>query len=153
MSDVNDVVRGASRMPPALDVREAQEREPRSERSLAELVSEMGSELSTLLRKEVELAKVEAKEEASKAGKAAGLLGGAAVAAHMALLFVSLALAWLLDEVMHTAIAFLIVGVLYGIGAAILAKTGQTKLKTVQAVPQTTETLKEDARWARAPKS
>ena len=46
-------------------------------RSVGELLGEVTSDLSKLMRQEVELAKVELKEEATKAGKASGLLGGA----------------------------------------------------------------------------
>jgi F0F1-type ATP synthase assembly protein I len=125
-----------------------------SERSLGELFADMTGEVSTLMRKEVELAKVELKEEVGRAGKAGGTLGAGAVAGYFALLFASLALGWLLDQVMNTALAFFIVAVLYGIAAAILISQGRQKLKQVDPVPrQTVETLKEDVEWAKAQKS
>jgi uncharacterized membrane protein YqjE len=124
------------------------------DRSLGELASEMTGTLSDIFRKEVELAKVELKEEAAKAGKGAGMLGGAGVAAHMALLLVSFALAFWLDEIVHTALAFLIVGVLYAIAAAVMAKMGQRHFKeATPPMPNTVASLKEDAQWARAQKS
>lgn len=123
---------------------------PPDDRSLGELFSEMSNEVSELFRKEVELAKVELKQEAQRAGKAGGLLGGAAVAAYLALLFVSLAIALALAALMPGWLAFLLVGVLYAIGAAVLAKQGRARLKQVNVVPdQTVQTLKEDAQWAR----
>ena len=129
-------------------------REPKApELSLGELFSEMTSNLSTLMRQEVELAKVETKEEVARAGKAAGMLGGAAVAGHMALLLASFALAWLLDEWLHTALAFLVVAVIYGIVAAVLYSQGRQRLKQMQGMPNTTQSLKEDVEWARAQKS
>ena len=129
-------------------------RQPKApERSLGELLSEMTGDLSTLMRKEVELAKVEAREELGRAGKAGGMLGAGAVAAHFALLFASFALAWLLDEVMHPALAFLLVAVLYAIAAALLLSRGREQMKQVQGPKQTIETLKEDVEWARAQKS
>jgi uncharacterized membrane protein YqjE len=129
--------------------------EPKAaDQSLGELVGEMTSDLSTLMRKEVELAKLELKEEAQKAGKAAGMLGAGGVSAYFAVLFASFALAWLLNEVMHVALAFLVVAVLYGIAAAVLAKVGRDRLQDVNPVPeQTVETLKDDAAWVRAQKS
>jgi uncharacterized membrane protein YqjE len=127
---------------------------PAAEPSLSDLLSTMTTDLSTLFRQEVELAKVELKEEGAKAGKAAGMLGAAGLAAHMALLFVSIGIAWLLDAVMPESLAFLLVGLAYGIGALILAKTGQARMKQVRPAPdQTIETLKEDVQWARAQKS
>jgi F0F1-type ATP synthase assembly protein I len=129
--------------------------EPKApEKSLGELFSELTSDLSNLFRKEVELAKVETKEEVARAGKAGGMLGGGALAGWFALLFLSFALAWLLDEWMHTALAFLIVGLIYGVVAAVLALQGKARLQSVNPVPQqTVETLKEDVQWARAQRS
>jgi F0F1-type ATP synthase assembly protein I len=129
--------------------------EPKNpEKSLGQLFSELTSDLSTLMRKEVELAKVETKEEVSRAGKAGGMLGGGAFAGYFALLFLSFALAWLLDEWMHTALAFLIVGLLYAVVAAVLVVRGRARLQNVNPVPQqTVETLKEDVQWAKAQRS
>lgn len=129
--------------------------EPKApEKSLGQLFSELTSDLSTLMRKEVELAKVETKEEVSRAGKAGGMLGGGAFAGYFALLFLSFALAWLLDEWMHTAVAFLIVGLLYAVVAAVLVVRGRARLQNVNPVPQqTVETLKEDVQWAKAQRS
>lgn len=129
--------------------------EPKApEKSLGQLFSELTSDLSTLMRKEVELAKVETKEEVARAGKAGGMLGGGAFAGYFALLFLSFALAWLLDEWMHTALAFLIVGLLYAAVAAVLVMQGRTRLQSVNPVPQqTVETLKEDVQWAKAQRS
>jgi len=125
-----------------------------AEKSIGELFGDMTTEVSQLMRKEVELAKVEIKEEVGRAGKAGGMLGGGAVAGYFALLFVSLALAWLLDQAMNTALAFFIVGALYGIAAAVLITRGREQMKKVDPVPrQTVETLKEDAEWVKAQKS
>jgi len=124
------------------------------DRTLGELFSEMTSDMSTLIRKEIELAKVETKEEMSKVGKASGMLVGGVVAAHMALLILSFALAWLLDEVMPTPLAFFIVGVIYVIVAAVLVSSGRKKLRQVNLKPeQTVQTLKEDVEWAKAQRS
>lgn len=124
------------------------------DRSLGELFSTMTSDMSMLIRKEIELAKVETKEEMSKVGNASGMLVGGIVAAHMALLLLSFALAWLLDEVMPTPLAFFIVGVIYVIAAAVLVSSGRKKLREVNLKPeQTVQTLKEDVEWAKAQRS
>jgi len=122
----------------------------RPDASLGELLGDMTADLSTLLRKEVELAKTEAREEASKAGKAAGMLGVGALAAWLALVMLSLALAWLLDQGLNTALSFAIVGVLWAIAAAVLVTAGRRKLTELKTLPQTTETIKEDVAWAKA---
>lgn len=125
-----------------------------ADKSLGQLMAEMTSELSTLVRSEVELAKVELKDQAGKAGKAGGALGAGAFAAYLAVLFASFALAWLLNEFMHVAVAFFLVAVIYGIAASILITSGRQRIKNVDPVPrQTVETLKEDVEWAKAQKS
>ena len=125
-----------------------------AEKSLGQLMAEMTSEVSDLVRNEVELAKVELKEQAGKVGKAGGVLGAGALTAYLTVLFASFALAWLLDEVMHTALAFFLVAVLHGIAAFILISRGRQEVKNVDPVPrQTVETLKEDVEWAKAQKS
>ena len=125
-----------------------------ADRSLGELVAEMTAEVSALMRQEVQLAKVEIKEEVGRAGKAGGMLGAGAGAGYFALLFASLALAWLLDQAMPTALAFFIVAALYGIAAAVLITRGREQIKHVDPVPrQTVETLKEDVEWAKAQKT
>ncbi len=63
-------------------------------RSLGEIASDLLGNASTLIRQEVALAKAEAGQMASRAGKGAGLLGGAGVAGFFALLFASLAAWW-----------------------------------------------------------
>jgi len=125
----------------------------RPERSLGELFAEMTSDMSTLLRKEIELAKVEAREEAKKVGRGAGMFAGAGLAGWLALLFLSLALAWLLDQAMNTALAFAIVGVLWAVAALILVTKGKKDIKSVSALPTTKQTLKEDVEWAKQQKS
>ncbi len=119
-------------------------------RSLGELVGDIANDLTTLVKQEIELAKTEAKAEATKAGKGAGLLGGAGVAAHLALLFLSLTLMFLLDSWMHTALAALIVTVLWLVAAGVMAMVGRKELKTMNPKLETTQkTLKEDAAWAK----
>jgi len=125
----------------------------RPDASLGELFGEMTAEMSTLFRKEVELAKAEAKEEVTEAGKAGAMFGAAGLAGWMALIMLSFALAWLLDQGLNTALSFAIVGVVWAIGAFILMRTGRTRLARVRALPQTRETIKEDVEWAKAQKS
>jgi uncharacterized membrane protein YqjE len=127
------------------------ERGPEDERSVGELLRELSAETSTLVRQEVQLAKAELTEKGKQAGKGAGLLGGAAVmglallGAFTAFLIAVIALAvpvWL---------SALIVTVLYGVIAGVLALAGKKALQ--QAGPakpeQTIDTLKEDAQWAK----
>jgi uncharacterized membrane protein YqjE len=119
-------------------------------RSLGEIVGDIANDLTTLVKQEIELAKTEAKAEVTKAGKGAGLLGGAGVTGHLAVLFLSLALMFLLDSWMHTAWAALIVAVLWAIVAAVAAVLGRKELKSMNPTLETTQkTVKEDAAWAK----
>ena len=77
----------------------------------------------------MELARVEIREEAGKAGKAAGMLGGGAVAALVALILLTSAAAWGLAEVVDAGWAFLIVGVVVGAVAAVLAMNGRQEAR------------------------
>jgi len=116
--------------------------------SLKELLSRMSSDLSHLVRLEVELAKVEIKDEVARTGKAAAFLGGTGFAGYFVLLMLSFAAAFGLAEVMATGFAFLIVGVLYAAAAGALFVLGRKQLATVKLVPKkTVGTLKEDVSW------
>jgi hypothetical protein len=111
--------------------------------SLGELLGDVTRDLSTLMRQEVELAKAELKQSATKAGKGGGMLAGAGVAGHFVLVFLSLALMFALGALMPLGWAAVIVAVIWGIIAAILASIGRKELKQIQGMPQTSETLSE----------
>jgi hypothetical protein len=120
--------------------------------SVGELIGNISNDLSELFRKEVELAKAEVRVEAQKAGKAAGLLGGAGFAGYLAVLFLSLAAVFALDAVMPAGWAALIVAAVWGVIGAVLYVNGKKKLKTVDPMPRrTVDTIKEDAQWLKNP--
>ncbi|MFC0627484.1 phage holin family protein [Kribbella deserti] len=124
---------------------------PSVDQSMGELVSKLTTDLSELTRKELALAKAEVQEEAKKAGKAAGMLGGAGFAGWMLGLFASLTVMWALGEVMHLAWAALIVTAIWGIAAAVLFQAGRQRLKQVDPMPeQAVDSIKEDAKWLTA---
>lgn len=110
---------------------------------LGELLGDLTRDVSTLMRQEVELAKVELKESATKAGKGAGLLGGAAYAGHITVLFLSIALWWALGQLVGLGWSAVIVAVIWGIVAAVLAVKGRKELNNIKGMPRTAETVKE----------
>jgi Putative Actinobacterial Holin-X, holin superfamily III len=125
-----------------------------AETSVGELIGNISNDLSQLFRQEVELAKAELKQEASKAGKAAGMLGGAGFAAYLAVVLLSFALVFALSNVMDPGWAALIVAVIWAIIGAVLYANGRKKLKNVDPVPRrTVDTIKEDAQWLKNPTS
>jgi hypothetical protein len=125
---------------------------PEEPGSIGEIISDISDGLSQLFRQEVELAKAEIRTEASKAGKAAGMFGGAGVAGLLTAIMLSFALTYGLGNVMDLGWAALIVGVLWAIAAAVLFAAGRSRARTVSPMPrQTIETLKEDAQWLKNP--
>ena len=120
------------------------------DRSLSELLSEVTSELGTLFRKEVELARVETSEQVSRAAKAGGMLGAAAVIGFLDLILFSFAAAWALSEIVPEGVAFLIVAIVFAIVAGALAVAGKKRIASVNPVPnQTVQTLKADVQVAK----
>jgi len=123
-----------------------------AETSVGELIGNISNDLSQLFRQEVELAKAEVKQEAAKAGKAAGMLGAAAFAGYLTVVLLSFALVFALSNVMDPGWAALIVAVIWGIVGAVLYANGRKKLKAVDPVPRrTVDTIKEDAEWLKNP--
>jgi len=127
---------------------------PRDDRSVGQIVGDISNDLSTLVKQELEMAKTELRQEGTKVGKGIGLLAGAGLAAHLLLLFLSLALTWLLDNWLPVEAAALITAAIWAVVAAVLASAGRTALKRANPqLPETQQTLKEDAAWVRAQKS
>ncbi len=110
--------------------------------SLGELFAEVSRDLSALVRQEVELAKAEAMTSAKRAGKGAGLLGGAGYAAHLAVLFLTVAIWWALGDLIGLGWSALVVAVLWGIVAAVLAARGRREVKATPGMDQTADSLK-----------
>ena len=110
--------------------------------SIGALIGDISSDFSTLLRQEVALAKAEATQAGTQIGKAVAMFAGAAIAGLLVLLFLSNALWGALDNVMDRGWAAVVVAVLWGIVAAVLALAGKKQLDAVKGLPNTTETAK-----------
>jgi uncharacterized membrane protein YqjE len=120
------------------------------DKSLGELFGDLSSEFGDLLKTQVELAKVEIRTEAKKMGRTAGVFGGAAVAGYMALVLLSFAVVWALENVIDAGLAFFIVGAVYAAVAAVLYANGRKHMREVNVVPeQAVASVKEDVQWAR----
>jgi hypothetical protein len=112
--------------------------------SVGTLIGEVTKDLSTLMRQELELAKVEVKAEAKKAGQGAGMFGAAGFAGYMVLLFLSLALMWGLSNVMDTGWAGLIVAAIWAVIGAVAFVMGRARFKQVNPKPErTVDTLQQ----------
>ncbi len=123
---------------------------PDDERPLGELISDLTSQVQALVRKEMELARAEVKQEVSKATKGIGAFAAAGVVGFIAVIVLAFAAAWGLAEVIATGLAFLVVGVLLLAVAGVAASQGKAKLAQVSPVPeQTVETVKQDVETAK----
>jgi uncharacterized membrane protein YqjE len=118
---------------------------------IGELLKRLSNETTTLVKQELDLAKAEMAQKGKQAGVGAGLLGGAGVVGLLAAGALTAAIIAALDLAMATWLAALIVAVVYGAIAAVLALRGRDRVQeaTPPAPEQTIETLKEDARWAK----
>ena len=126
----------------------------REDRSLGQIVGDISQDLSALVRQEMDLAKTELRQEATTAGKGVGMLAGAGVTGLLTLIFVSWTVIWLLDNVMAVELGALIVAVLWAVATGVLVSMGRKKLQEANPqLPQTQQSLKEDAAWVRAQKS
>ena len=114
-----------------------------SRASVGELIGEVTRDMSTLMRQELALAKAEVTEEAVKAARAGGMLGGAGFAGYMVLLFASIAAWWGLAEVMPSGWAALIVAAIWAVIGAVLFAVGRQRMREVNPKPErTVETVK-----------
>ena len=125
--------------------------ERKEDRSLGELFGELAADMGTLVRKEVELARTEMNQKASRVGKDVGFLAvGGAVAYAGLLAIVAAIIIGLATLGLQWWLAALIVGlVVAGIGYFLVQK-GLDALKREDIAPrQTIETLQEDKEWAK----
>ena len=122
-----------------------------SEASLAELVKQLSEQSSRLARQEVELAKAELAVKGKRAGLGAGMFGGAGAFGFYGFGALTAAAILALATAMDGWLAALIVAVVYGAIAGILALQGKHKVE--QATPpvpeEAAESVKEDVQWAK----
>ncbi len=122
-----------------------------SEQPVGDLLRELSEQTTTLVRQELELAKLELTEKGKRAGIGAGMFGGAGAAGFYALGALTAAVILLLATAMTAWLAALIVAVVYGAVAGGLALSGKSKIQQVgPPVPeQATESVKEDVQWTK----
>jgi hypothetical protein len=121
------------------------------DRSLAELIGELAQEISTLVRQEVTLARVELGEKASRVGSHVVSLAAGGAIAYAGLLSILAAIIVLLAEAgLDWWASALLVGVVVAGTGGFLVMRGINSIKQMDLTPrQTLESLKEDAQWAR----
>jgi len=124
--------------------------QPRDQRSLGELFSELANDTSTLVRQEIQLARTEMTQKASSAGKDAGMIGAGGALAYAGLLAIIAAIIIGLGQLIPMWLSALIVGLVILVIAYLLVRRGLDGLKNLNPLPeQTIETLNEDKEWAK----
>jgi MFS family permease len=121
-------------------------------RSTGELLGRLARETSVLVRQELDLAKAEMTEKGRRAGRGAGMFGAAGVVGLLALGALTACLIALLATALdHVWLAALVVAVIYGAIAGVLALMGKREVQesTPPLPEQTIDTVKEDVQWAR----
>ncbi len=121
------------------------------DRPVGELMRELSEQTTTLVRQELELAKLELTEKGKRAGIGAGMFGGAGVVGLYAVGALTAGLILALATAVTSWLAAVIVAVVYAAVAGVLALSGKSKVQ--QAVPpvpeQATESVKEDVQWTK----
>lgn len=128
--------------------------EPKAEKSLGALVSDAATELSTLVRQEIALAKAELGESAKRVGTGVGAFGAAGVTGLLAVVFLGLAAMFGLEALgLPIGLAALAVSGALLLLTAVLGLAGKSKISSIGGAPRTARSIKEDVEWARHPTS
>lgn len=110
--------------------------------SMGDLIGEVTRDISTLMRQELELAKAELRQTATRAGKGAGMYGAAGVAGFLTVLFLSIALWWGLGYLVGNAWSAVIVAALWAIVGVVFVLVGKQAFDEVRGMPDTVESIK-----------
>jgi uncharacterized membrane protein YqjE len=125
--------------------------QPGGERSTADLMRDLSDQTTSLVRKEIELAKVELEAKGKKAALGAGMFGGAGLFGFVAFAALTACLILALATFLEPWIAALIVSVVYGAIAGILALRGKGRVQaaTPPVPEQAVDSTKEDLEWVK----
>lgn len=119
------------------------------ERSIAQLLTDLSSQLSTLVRQEILLARMEVMDLAQRVRRAAVLMGIGVICAVCAALTGVGALVLVLIELGVVAwLAAVLVALTFGLAGAIAMRAGSRHLHVATVGPRhTMESLKETTQW------
>ncbi|MFN2501406.1 MAG: phage holin family protein [Pyrinomonadaceae bacterium] len=125
-----------------------QQRALKDERSIGELLGELAGETSTLVRQEIDLARVEIGQKVTSLASNVVWIGGGAVLAFAGLLALTAALISILSKVMDLWLAALLVGLVMTAAAGVMIWSAIKAIQKTDLAPrQTVETIKEDTQW------
>jgi hypothetical protein len=122
-----------------------------SERSLGDLFSDLSRDITTLVRQEVNLARTELGQTASKVGRDIGFLAVGGLVIYAGFLGILAAIVVILGTIgVPWWLSALIVGLIVAVVGYVLVRRGLDALKKENFTPQkTVETIKEDVEWAK----
>ncbi|MGB3541727.1 phage holin family protein [Rubrivirga sp.] len=124
---------------------------PAPEPTLGDLLSQLSTETTALVKQEVRLAKVEARQEIAEAGKGVGAAVAGGAVAYTGLIALVIGLGWALGQLFDDDLIWLgivLVGALVAAVGAVMLKKGLDQLKALSPpLDTTTQTLKEDKQW------
>ena len=123
----------------------------REDRSLGELFGELSQQVSTLVRKEIELARHEVTRSATQLGRAAALIAAGGLLAYAGLIVLLIGLAGLLTTLgLPSWLSLLAVGLAVIAAGALLAWRYVGELRKTSVVPErTVETIQDNVSWAK----
>jgi uncharacterized membrane protein YqjE len=120
------------------------------ERGIADILKDTVSNIQDIIRSEIQLGKIEIKEELSKAKAAGVMFGAAASLAFFGLGFCLLCIVYALALVLPAWAAAMIVGVAALLIGGILFSVGRARWGKVKIPEKTVFTVKEDIAWMRS---
>ena len=122
----------------------------KDERAIGELLGDLYRDAERMVRLEVEFAKTEVTQKATRVGKNAGFLVVGAIVAYTGVLAILAGIIALLGLLIPVWVSALIIGILVAGAGAFLAWKGLQTLRQESVAPQRTiDTLKEDQEWMR----
>jgi hypothetical protein len=133
----------AGQAPPQRQYREDVPDPNAGTKSIGDALGDVTRDLSVLVQQELALAKAEVRQTVNKAGQAVGMYAGAAIAAFLFVLFLSLALWEALSESTGRGWGAVIVAVIWLVAGAVLFLVARAQMKKVSGLPQTTETVRQ----------
>ncbi len=120
-------------------------------RSIADVLQDILTNVQTIIRSEVRLAKTEITEEATKASRAASVMAGGAVAALFTIWLFLLTILYALATVIPIWSAALLLLVVMAVVTTVLLSAGKKRFSSVHAKPEKTiESVKENVEWVKS---
>ncbi|MCX6049402.1 MAG: phage holin family protein [Chloroflexi bacterium] len=121
-----------------------------SEPTLGDLFTSLTSDLTTLVRKEIDLARTETMEKVTGVTRNVVMMVAGGLVAYAGLIALIMAAIFLLNQALSLWVSALIVGIVVIIIGAILLSIGRSSLNNMTVVPEkTVETMKDNTEWAK----